>query len=86
MTILTNPKHPYTKGLLDSIPDINQNKEELYNIKGTVPQIYGDVKGCYFVNRCECCMDKCNLKSPNLIEIADKHFVACYKVGEDYEQ
>lgn len=84
--ILKNPMHPYTKGLIASIPDINQRKDELYNIKGTVPQIYEDTEGCYFLNRCETCSKQCNLKTPKLIEITNNHYVACHEVGVNNEE
>ena len=76
--ILNHPKHPYTKGLIASIPNFASNGTDLYNIRGTVPQIYEGVKGCYFANRCECCMNKCKEETPILHDIAENHKVACH--------
>lgn len=80
--ILKNPKHPYTKGLIAAIPQISVSVDELYNIKGTVPQIYDDAKGCYFSNRCEFCMQKCREITPQESMVNDSHKVSCHLYEE----
>lgn len=81
--ILKNPQHPYTKGLIASIPDISKNDTVLYNIRGTVPQIYEGAKGCYFSNRCDCCVEKCTFATPEFKSINAQHKVACHLFGDD---
>ena len=76
--ILNHPKHPYTKGLIASIPGFLSNGTELYNIRGTVPQIYEGSKGCYFANRCDYCINKCKEETPVLHGIMSNHKVACH--------
>ncbi len=76
--ILKNPQHPYTKGLIASIPSIRGEEKLLHNIRGTVPQVYEGTKGCYFANRCDMCLEKCKEAAPVLNEIAEGHKVACH--------
>ena len=76
--ILKNPQHPYTKGLIASIPSIKGEEKLLHNIRGTVPQVYEGTKGCYFANRCDMCLEKCKEAAPVLNEIAEGHKVACH--------
>ncbi|SDM56807.1 ABC transporter ATP-binding protein [Sediminibacillus halophilus] len=64
--IFNNPKHPYTKGLIDSIPKIGAGLDELYSIPGAVPSPKNMPKGCKFAPRCEHVMDICNLEEPAL--------------------
>ena len=79
--ILRNPKHPYTKGLIASIPSIAGEERVLHNIRGTVPQIYEGAKGCYFSNRCDDCMEKCVDTAPALLNVDEHHKVACHLYG-----
>lgn len=76
--ILKNPQHPYTKGLIASIPSISGEGTTLHNIRGTVPQVYEGMKGCYFANRCDYCIDKCKKESPLLHSISAGQRVACH--------
>ena len=76
--ILSHPEHPYTKGLIASIPGIRGSEKMLYNIRGTVPQVYEGTKGCYFANRCDECMERCREESPKFHEIGGGHQVACH--------
>jgi len=79
--ILKNPQHPYTKGLIASIPSISGTETVLHNIRGIVPQIYEGAKGCYYKNRCDYCLEKCKGIAPELIDITDYHKVACHLYG-----
>jgi oligopeptide/dipeptide ABC transporter ATP-binding protein len=73
------PKHPYTQGLLDSIPRLETaRKTQLNIIKGMVPSLYELPSGCRFRNRCPHVMDVCATEPPPLIKIAEDHFAACY--------
>ncbi|AOT72561.1 ABC transporter ATP-binding protein [Geosporobacter ferrireducens] len=70
--------HPYTEGLLDSIPDIDQEKERLKTIPGIVPNMFDLPKGCNFSPRCQYCQDICLEKEPELVHVGERHFVSCH--------
>ncbi len=72
-----NPRHPYTQGLMESIPALTKKKERLKPIKGTVPDPYNVPKGCPFQTRCPYVMDVCR-EMPPLDEVAPDHKVACW--------
>jgi oligopeptide/dipeptide ABC transporter ATP-binding protein len=76
-TIFNNPKHPYTKALLESIPSINVQKERLHVIPGDVPELIKPPPGCRFHPRCEHVMEECKKKEPPIIEVEKGHEVAC---------
>jgi len=76
--LLRSTKHPYTMGLLSSLPTIHEDAERLGTIKGTVPPAYHFPKGCRFSTRCPYVMDKCKESIPSLEEIETNHFVRCY--------
>ena len=71
-----NPKNPYSKALLKSIPAVKGQK--LATIEGQPPTIQQDISGCKFNPRCEFVMDICSKEIPQLIEIAPNHFCACH--------
>lgn len=80
--IFDNPLHPYTVGLLKSIPKITEKKEKdkkLYSISGMVPNLLHLPKGCSFYPRCKFAMDICREKEPELVEVNEKHHVRCCK-------
>ncbi len=84
--IFNNPKHPYTKGLLKSIPRLEgKRKENLHVIEGMVPNIYNLPKGCKFNPRCEYFMDICKLQEPSLRIIDNKgeKKCACWLLGKE---
>lgn len=73
-------KHPYTKALLDSIPDLNKNVKRLNTIEGKVPNLKNLGDFCSFYNRCKCAKKICMEKAPDLynIENINKHKVRCF--------
>lgn len=80
--LFKNPKHPYTKGLLSSIPKLeNESKTTLSIIEGMVPDLLDLPKGCNFQNRCPYADEKCKEISPELKRIKGKedHFASCLK-------
>lgn len=80
--LFDNPMHPYTEGLLKSIPtvgDENEKRERLYSIKGMVPSLLNLPKGCRFRPRCKYAMDICSEKWPELVEVSSGHKVRCFK-------
>ncbi len=80
-TILTNPQHPYSQGLLNSIPTIGK-KGDLSPIKGTVPNMNSLPKGCYFAPRCPHVMEICNSRDPDVFELGEKHTAKCWLYRE----
>jgi oligopeptide/dipeptide ABC transporter ATP-binding protein len=76
-TIFRDPKHPYTKALLESIPSINIERERLHVIPGDVPGLIKPPLGCRFHPRCEHVMEACKKNEPLLVEVDKGHEVAC---------
>ncbi len=79
-TLYREPMHPYTWGLLDSMPKLSSaSKEELTTIPGTPPDLRLTGRCCNFYNRCPYVTDKCRESVPPLVEVAPGHFVACHR-------
>ena len=77
--IFKDPKHPYTIGLQKSKPLITSDANEpLYSIPGQVPNPINLPNTCFFKNRCNKCIDKCNGEYPKEIKLSDTHYVSCY--------
>ena len=77
-TLFNNPKHPYTKGLMDSIPKFDEETEYLNTIPGTVPLAYQMPNGCRFAPRCSQAIDICYDHVPKLKEIEGNHKCRCW--------
>ncbi len=77
-TIFAEYRHPYTRGLLQSVPRLDQPMRELKEIRGTVPRMDQIPPGCTFSNRCEFVMKICREKEPDLREIGGKHRSRCW--------
>ena len=77
--------HPYTKGLLDSIPRIGQNAERLHTIPGVVPNLLHLSQGCPFSNRCEYATDQCRTEKAQLHPVAPDHQVRCFRCEEEHQ-
>lgn len=77
--IFDNPIHPYTVGLQKSKPRIDGNSNEpLFSIPGNVPNPVNMPSFCYFKNRCDKCIDKCEGQYPKMVQVSPTHFVSCY--------
>lgn len=76
--IYKNPKHPYTVGLLNSIPRLGKKTERLPTIEGSVPSLAKLPVGCRFQTRCPHVHDKCRQAEPPLIPVGDGHDAACW--------
>lgn len=76
--IFNSHSHPYTAGLMASIPSLSHGEGDLYSIPGTVPTIDKFVKGCRFASRCAHRKPGCEESAPPLAEIDPGHFVACW--------
>lgn len=77
--LLDNPLHPYTKGLVNSIPKLSGEKYE--GIPGNVPDYFNPPKGCRFYPRCDKRLDDCGKERPLLREVQEGRFVACKLFG-----
>ena len=79
-TLYSNPLHPYTWGLLDSIPRLSDKaKEDLRTIPGTPPDLRLTGQCCNFYNRCPYMTEECRKSVPPLVEVEPGHFVACHR-------
>ncbi len=77
--IFHSPKHPYTQGLMDSLPSLTlPRKQRLPAIEGNVPSPFSLPGGCRFAPRCPHVMDVCRGRSPGLIDVGPEHQAACY--------
>ena len=77
--IFLKPKHPYTIGLMNSIPSLTTTKEQrLIPIEGVVPDILQAGEGCGFESRCPEKMEQCIRLTPPLTEVAPEHYAACW--------
>lgn len=83
--LFSRPLHPYTLGLLNSIPrpDKHSKRERLETIPGMVPNILNLPVGCKFCTRCTVKLDKCDTEEPPLQEITPGHFVRCFVTQEE---
>jgi oligopeptide/dipeptide ABC transporter ATP-binding protein len=80
--IFHNPKHPYTVGLLNSIPKLGVSKSKLATIEGNVPPPTAYPKGCHFCTRCTFALEKCWTEDPPAFQIEPGHTAACWRVDE----
>lgn len=78
--LFMNPLHPYTKGLLASIPRADVTREP-DSIKGSVPDLISPPSGCRFHPRCPRAFGDCPLRKPSLVEAAPRHYVSCFLYG-----
>jgi peptide/nickel transport system ATP-binding protein len=82
--LFSNPKHPYTVDLLNSIPKLNLSKDSrLAHIKGHVPDPFNIPKGCTYHTRCRFSKKGlCDQQIPDVYQVGDQHFAQCYKYSE----
>jgi peptide/nickel transport system ATP-binding protein len=76
--IFHHPAHPYTIGLMNSKPVVGRKVDELYSIPGKVPNPVNMPNYCYFRDRCEKCIGRCNGEYPHEIHVSPTHVVSCY--------
>lgn len=82
VSIFKSPLHPYTEGLLKSIPRMDEDTDKLHVIEGVVPNPLHLPAGCRFNPRCPYVIDKCKESQPPLEQIAPGRFVACYLAAD----
>ena len=85
-TIFQKPLHPYTEGLLRSIPRMDDTQGELQTIEGSVPSIYNMPQGCAFHNRCAQCRAICQKQLPPGVQAEEGHLVQCWKYTDQWAQ
>lgn len=78
--IFESPMHPYTQGLMKSIPRLDIDQDRLYTIRGTVPDLSAMPKGCRFCDRCDYATERCRQEKPEL-QHSGGHFVRCFCLG-----
>lgn len=76
--VIDGSLHPYTLGLIDSIPDLNREQGRFKTIPGIVPNMFDLPRGCRFSPRCERAQDLCRTSAPDLRELEPGHCVACH--------
>jgi peptide/nickel transport system ATP-binding protein len=81
-SIFRRPSHPYTQALLKSIPRVDDDRDRLYQIPGTVP-LAGSIKeGCAFRSRCPLRIERCATERPPAFAFGPTHHAACWVTGE----
>ena len=76
--VIHRPSHPYTVGLLNSIPRMGEDQDRLESIPGMVPSMLDLPQGCYFAPRCKYCQDICRTRAPENHEVGPGHCAACH--------
>ncbi|MBU1162939.1 MAG: ABC transporter ATP-binding protein [Proteobacteria bacterium] len=76
--IFSRPAHPYTKGLLKSVPKLSTKAGRLMPIHGYVPSPFNYPSGCYFRDRCPQAFDRCKKEKPQLVDLGNGHKTACF--------
>ncbi len=77
VSVFEDPRHPYTRGLLASLPDPEHKKETLEGIPGTVPDLTNTPQGCNFQERCSYDVSDCRSVDPRLRKVGEDHYSAC---------
>jgi peptide/nickel transport system ATP-binding protein len=83
LEIFNNPKHPYTQGLIKSVPDIRYKKDALYSIPGNVPKPGSITSGCRFAARCPHVFKRCLSETPLIYDVSDDHKSRCFLVNNE---
>ena len=79
--VIANPLHPYTEGLMGSVPSQNQRGKPLQQINGMVPSMLSLPRGCAFQNRCSYVTERCSIERPDITNSSDKRQVRCFNVS-----
>ncbi len=80
--ILLHMSHPYTKGLFESLPKLDEEVKRLKTISGSAPNPAALPSGCKFHDRCSCKEKICEVKNPESVMVGEEHFVKCHLFGE----
>jgi len=82
-SLFKDPKHPYTIGLLKSLPSLDEEEKELHIIKGTVPDLMNLHQGCRFAPRCDCARDICWQREPDDCDLGGRT-VKCFQYSDEW--
>jgi oligopeptide/dipeptide ABC transporter ATP-binding protein len=80
--IFDHPRHPYTLGLINCLPDISARRDRLTPIPGTISSLIDSLPGCIFYPRCERRQPVCENERPDEINVSGEHFVSCHSISE----
>ena len=83
--LFSHPTHPYTIGLIASIPPLDREVETLSVIPGSVPMLYELPEGCLFAPRCPYATEKCRCRRPDITTVSPGHDVRCFRYMPDWE-
>ena len=83
--LFSHPTHPYTIGLIASIPPLDREVETLSVIPGSVPMLYELPEGCLFAPRCPYATEKCRCRRPDITTVSRGHDVRCFRYMPDWE-
>ena len=81
--ILERPRHPYTKALMDSLPDVRSRRKDLVGIGGSTPDVRNPPPGCRFHPRCPQVIDRCSTEQPRMVELGGDHLCACHLFDDE---
>ena len=81
--LFERPEHPYTIGLLGSVPRLDEKRDRLATIAGTVPGHVADIRGCRFAARCPFAIDRCRDEAPQLRDVGGGHLSRCWRAPLD---
>lgn len=81
--LFDNPAHPYTRGLIGSLPNLDRRVDRLTSIPGQPPQLHDVPPGCPFAPRCAEAMEICSRKAPPKVSIAESHHASCWLHADD---
>lgn len=81
--VFKSMKHPYTIGLMNSIPKIHVDERRLHPIEGLMPDPVSLPDGCKFCDRCRFAIDKCKKENPEMVKLGGEHLVKCFRANED---
>jgi oligopeptide/dipeptide ABC transporter ATP-binding protein len=80
--IFEHPAHPYTRGLMRSLPRLDTKGEKLQPIPGIVPGLFDFPRGCRFSTRCDEVLARCENEEPELLPVGPGHWARCHLVTE----
>ncbi|WP_100010490.1 ABC transporter ATP-binding protein [Lentibacillus sediminis] len=84
--ILKDPKHPYSQGLIRSLPKLREREQKLYSIPGTVPKPKMGRVGCRFADRCPFAFDRCYEETPSLIQLNNQRTSRCFLYDKEAQE
>ena len=83
--IFVNSRHPYTCGLLESLPKVRERVTKLKTIEGSLPSLLNPPSGCRFSPRCPYSIEKCVKEEPPLFQVGPDHYSSCHRISEIFK-